>query len=98
MKDMNNKDIALKAAPGKRFYKGIVVSKKMEKTATVFVERVYRHALVGKVMKTKKKFHVHDEMNQSKIGDIIEFYEGRPVSKMKYMHFHKIVSNQVVSE
>ena len=29
---------------------------------------------------------------QAKIGDIVEFYEGRPVSKTKYMYLARVVS------
>ena len=77
---------------------GVVVSDKMSKTRTVAVDRVILHPVFLKYYRRTSKFHVHDEMNQAKVGDIIEFYEGRPVSKMKYMHFHKILSSQVVSE
>lgn len=95
MNDINNKN---QVSQKKRLYQGVVISKKMEKTATVMIERVYRHELVGKVMKTKKKFHVHDPMNESQVGDTVEFYEGKPVSKMKYMYLHKIVIKQTVSK
>jgi len=75
----------------KKLYTGIVVSKKMNKTATVLVEHVYKHAVVGKVLRKKRKFHVDDPANVSTVGDIISFYEGRPVSKMKYMHFCEVI-------
>jgi small subunit ribosomal protein S17 len=75
----------------KRLQKGLVVSKKMQKTVTVLVERVFRDPLVGKVVKSKRKFHVHDPLDLAVEGDFIEFYEGRPVSKSKYMYLHKVL-------
>jgi small subunit ribosomal protein S17 len=78
---------------------GRVISKKMQKTATVIVERVFCDAKVNKVVKAKRKFQVHDENNESFVGDIIEFYEGRPISKTKYMYFYKVLSrSKFISE
>jgi small subunit ribosomal protein S17 len=77
----------------KRIITGRVVSKKMEKTVTVKVERTYRHPLVGKVVFSYKKFHIHDPLEQAQVGDVVEFYEGKPVSKTKYMYLHRIVTS-----
>jgi len=79
----------------KKVLKGKVVSVKMEKTATVEILRTYRHELVGKVMKSKKKYQVHDEKQECKVGDIVEIYEGRPVSKTKYMYLLRVVSEKL---
>lgn len=78
----------------KRLLMGRVVSKKMQKTATVLVERTYEHPDVHKVVTTNKKFHVHDPLEAAKVGDVIEFFEGRHISKSKYMHFHAVVENR----
>lgn len=72
-------------------YSGIVVSDAMIKTIVVVAERTYRHQVLGKVMRTTKKYKVHDEAEQAKVGDLVEFYEGRPVSKTKYMYLARIV-------
>ncbi|MDR2709028.1 MAG: 30S ribosomal protein S17 [Elusimicrobiota bacterium] len=69
---------------GKRkFSVGIVVSDKCDKTRQVSVDRVYRHKLYGKVLRTKRKFAVHDEQNISKLGDTVKIMESRPMSKTK---------------
>ena len=40
-----------------------------------------------------KKYKVHLEKNGlAKVGDVIEFYEGRPVSKTKYMYLARVVN------
>jgi len=77
----------------KRLFKGIVVSDKMDKTIVVKSERDYKHKLLGKVMRTTKKYKVHDENGLAKIGDIVEFYEGRPFSKEKYMYLTRVVKS-----
>ena len=82
-----------KAQPeNKKFVRGVVESDKMEKTIVVRVERTYVHKRFGKVMRTSKKYAVHDEHKQAHIGDTVEIYEGRPVSKTKYMYLQRVVS------
>ena len=72
------------AEQGKRKSKtGVVTSDKMDKTITVSVETVKRHPLYKKVVKTSKKYKVHDEANEAKIGDIVRIIETRPLSKDK---------------
>jgi len=69
---------------GKRkFRTGIVVSDKTNKTRQVSIERTYRHTLYDRVLKTKDKFAVHDEKNESKLGDTVKIMESRPLSKTK---------------
>ena len=75
---------------------GTVISDKMDKTVVVSVERVYRHPMFGKVLREKKTYKVHDPKEQAAIGDTVEFYEGRPVSKTKYMYLTRVVKNAIV--
>ena len=65
-----------------KIFEGIVVSKKVQKTVVVVVERQKTHPLYGKVMKLSKKYHVHDELGV-KEGDKVSFTETRPISKTK---------------
>ncbi len=67
----------------KRSWTGTVVSDKMDKTIVVKVERVEQHPVYGKRMKVSKKYKVHDEKNNYKIGDKVVFEETRPMSKDK---------------
>lgn len=62
---------------------GTVVSNKMDKTVVVRVERTHRHPLYGKVVRTHKKYHAHDEQNACQEGDIVRIRESRPYSKRK---------------
>jgi len=62
---------------------GRVISDKMDKTRVVAVERTDRHPLYGKIIRQTKKYKIHDESNESRVGDIVKIMETRPVSKDK---------------
>ncbi|MHB8921119.1 MAG: 30S ribosomal protein S17 [Halothiobacillus sp.] len=62
---------------------GRVTSDKMDKSITVAIERRVKHPLYGKFITKTTKLHVHDEENQSHIGDRVEIRETRPISKTK---------------
>ena len=67
----------------KKILKGKVVKNNRSKTITVLVERKYQHPVLKKVIKTKKKYHVHDEKNSFKVGDKVSIVETNPISKQK---------------
>ena len=75
---------------------GTVVSDKMEKTVVVQVERVSRHPLYGKVMKSHKKYKAHDETNEAHTGDVVQIRECRPISKDKTFYVETILERAVV--
>ena len=70
---------------------GIVVSDKMDKTIVVKVERQFKHPLYKKIVRKHKKFKVHDENNECKIGDIVQIQESRPLSRDKRWVLKKII-------
>lgn len=67
----------------KRKLKGIVVRNKMDKTVVVRVDHVRAHPKYKKQYTVSKNYKVHDEKENSKIGDVVEFVECRPLSKTK---------------
>jgi len=67
----------------KKILTGIVVSDKPNKTITVLVERKYRHPVLKKVLKVRKKYNAHDENNKFKNGDKVSIIESKPFSKNK---------------
>ena len=67
----------------KKILKGKVISDKNEKTIVVLVERKYQHPFLKKIIKSKKKYHAHDEKNKFKIGDTVQIEESKPYSKNK---------------
>ena len=67
----------------KRILIGTVTSDKTDKTVTVKVERKVKHPLYGKIIRRSKKYHAHDEKNETKTGDVVRIMETRPLSKDK---------------
>lgn len=67
----------------RRWFKGIVVSDKMDKTITVLVNRYKKHPKYEKRYKVSKKYKAHDGKNEYKIGDKVVIQETRPISKDK---------------
>ncbi len=70
---------------------GIVVSDKMDKTVVVEVRENKKHPLIGKIVRTTKKFKAHDENNECGIGDRVEIAETRHYSKDKYFRVVRII-------
>jgi small subunit ribosomal protein S17 len=77
----------------KRLYQGVVVSDKMQKTVVAAVEALYKHKQFRKTLRRVKKYKVHDEQGIARVGDVIEFFSGRPLSKTKHMYLNRIVSS-----
>ena len=69
---------------------GKAISTKMDKTVTVLVERKVKHP-IGQIVVKSKKYHVHDENNDVREGDIVEISETRPISRTKSWTVSKIV-------
>lgn len=65
-----------------KVFTGKVISKKMQKTATVAVERVVIHPVYKKRIKKIKEYHVHDESG-TEIGQVVRFAASKPFSKTK---------------
>jgi len=70
-------------ATDQRKFTGVVVSDKMAKTIVVKVESVKIHPKYQKRYTVSRKYKVHDEKNQFKIGDKVVFVQCRPLSKDK---------------
>ena len=70
---------------------GVVVSDVQDKTIVVRVQRTTTHPLYNKTMRVSKKYHVHDEANDAKVGDTVRIVETRPLSKLKRWRLDEIV-------
>ena len=71
---------------------GLVVSDAPEKTVTVSVEALVRHPKYKKRVRRSKKFMVHDEANEARVGDTVRIIETRPISARKRWRLANIVS------
>lgn len=70
---------------------GVVESDKRDKTRTVVLRYVAKHAKYGKYIRRKTVLHVHDESNESKLGDTVEVKPCRPISKTKTWRLVRVV-------
>ncbi len=74
-----------------RIQTGSVVSDKMDKSATLLIERKVKHPLYGKFVKKSTKLHFHDEKNECGIGDTVQITECRPISRTKSWTLVKVL-------
>jgi small subunit ribosomal protein S17 len=70
---------------------GTVVSNKMQKTIVVAVKNNYKSTLYSKFKVRTKKYLVHDESNECKIGDQVIVQETRPLSRKKRWSLKKVL-------
>ena len=67
----------------KRVAVGRVTSDKMNKTRVVELPRKVRHPKYGKFVRKRTICYVHDEENESSLGDMVKITEAAPTSKKK---------------
>ncbi|MCH7640679.1 30S ribosomal protein S17 [Patescibacteria group bacterium] len=77
-----------------RTFKGQVVSKKQQKTATIVVTRIVIHPVYKKRYKRSKKYQVHDELGVE-VGDTVTFSASRPYSKLKKWKIVQVLNTDV---
>jgi len=76
---------------------GKVTSDKMNKTRAVEIPRKVRHPVYGKFVHQRTICYVHDEDNDSGVGDMVEIIESHPISKKKRWQLVRVVEkNQEV--
>jgi len=71
---------------------GVVTSDKMTKTRRVEIPRLVKHPRYGKYIRRRTICHVHDETNESRLGDMVEIMETRPLSKTKNWRLVRVVT------
>ena len=71
---------------------GVVTSDKTQKTRRVEIPRLVKHQRYGKYIRRRTICHVHDENNESRLGDTVEIMESRPISKSKHWRLIRVVS------
>ena len=71
---------------------GLIVSDKADKTVTVAVEALVRHPMYKKRVRRSRKFIVHDEANEARVGDTVRIIETRPLSARKRWRLANVIS------
>jgi small subunit ribosomal protein S17 len=80
----------------RRVLVGVVTRDKTDKTRRVDVERLVKHPRYGKYIKKRTVCYIHDEKNESKMGDTVEIVETRPMSKSKCWRLVRVVTKAPV--
>lgn len=72
-----------------------MVGDKRSKTRTVQVTFSARVPKYGKYLQRKSRYQVHDPLNSSAMGDLVEIASCRPISKTKSWRVVRIVQKAV---
>ena len=90
------------ATPGQRNSRrtqlGFVSSRSGDKTIKVTVAFKKPHPLYQKVVNRQTVLHVHDEKNETKVGDKVEVMETRPISRLKRWRVISIIEKAVTTD
>jgi len=78
----------------KHLVRGVVVSDKMDKTRVIEIKRTLKHRLYQKGLIREKRLFIHDEKNESKVGDKVIAVASRPLSRHKNHRLYKIVEKR----
>lgn len=73
---------------------GIVTSDRNSKTRRVDVDRLRQHSKYKKIVRARTICYMHDENNESKMGDTVEIVECRPRSKTKRWELARIIYSE----
>ena len=74
-----------------RIIQGKVVSDNMDKTRVILVETLMMHPLFKKAVRRSTRYKIHDEKNETKVGDLVSAVETRPLSRHKRHRLFKVL-------
>lgn len=90
------------ATPGPRRARktvvGLVSSRSGDKSIKVVVPFKTPHPLYQKVVNRQTVLHVHDEKNETKVGDKVEVMETRPLSRLKRWRVVSVLHKAVAAD
>lgn len=86
---------ATTARRNKKSMTGVVTSTGMQKTITIEVTRLVKHATYGKYIRRRARFKAHDERSEARVGDTVTVVECRPLSRTKRWRLQKIQARAV---
>jgi len=77
---------------------GFVTSRSGDKSVKVTIAYKTPHPLYHKVVNRQTVLHVHDEKNETKVGDKVEVMETRPLSRLKRWRIVSIVQKAITTD
>jgi len=76
---------------------GFVTSRSGDKSIKVTIPYKTPHPLYHKVINRKTVVHVHDEKNETAVGDQVKIMETRPISRLKRWRVLSVVHKAVAA-
>src|SRR5436305_8171111 len=70
---------------------GVVTRDKTKKTRRVEIQRLVKHSRYSKYIKRRTVCYVHDDNDETHVGDTVEIMETRPLSKTKNWRLVRVV-------
>ncbi len=77
---------------------GFVTSRSGDKSVKVTIPYKTPHPLYQKVVNRQTVVHVHDEKNETRLGDKVEIMETRPLSRLKRWRVISVVEKAVTTD
>lgn len=77
---------------------GVVSSRSGDKSIKVVVPFKTPHPRYHKVVNRQTVLHVHDEKNETRVGDQVEIMETRPMSRLKRWRVVSVIQKAVTAE
>src|SRR6185503_257335 len=77
---------------------GFFTSRSGDKSVKVTIAYKTPHPLYHKVVNRQTVLHVHDEKNETKVGDKVEVMETRPISRLKRWRVVSIIQKAVTTD
>jgi small subunit ribosomal protein S17 len=77
---------------------GLVSSRSGDKSVKVVIPYKTPHPLYHKVVNRQTVLHVHDEKNETKVGDKVEIMETRPISRLKRWRVVRVIHKAVTTD
>jgi small subunit ribosomal protein S17 len=77
---------------------GFVSSRSGDKSVKVTLDYKTPHPLYQKVVKRQTVLHVHDEKNETRVGDKVEVMETRPISRLKRWRIVTVIQKAIAPE
>lgn len=85
-------EATVEATKGSRW--GVVESDARDKTRKVVIAYQAKHPKYGKYISKRTVLHVHDEANESSMGDVVEVVPCRPMSKTKSWRLSRVIEKR----
>ncbi len=82
----------------RKILSGFVSSRSGDKSVKVTIAYKTPHPLYHKVVNRQTVLHVHDEKNETKLGDKVEVMATRPLSRLKRWRVTSILQKAVTTD